>query len=297
MLISWSLKNEIQQFFGLNGQLLYWLVKLRINPFIVDIYDTCKGKKNCSSVQRKMERYVIQNSDSITHRDMRIKNLYSSIDRRFRRDIFIPDTPILRANRIISNTEDEEIRVISIGWIDGKGNNILRTAKILCEANIHVHVFYNPFQNTNTIWAKKYSELEKTSPYFHIESPVFGSKYIEKISGFDFGLAVYDESFFGDDNWDYSELYLASCGSSRVNDYISAGLGVIISPILKFQIEMVKSASASLVLADKGFYATPKQILLNIRNNVNFQNIEDSCKEQRKAQQRSIEMLYENINR
>ena len=60
---------------------------------------------------------------------------------------------------------------------------------------------------------------------------------------------------------------------------------------------MAKSASASLVIADKEFYATPKQILLNIRNNLNFQKIEDSCEEQRKLQQRSIAMLYEKINR
>jgi hypothetical protein len=296
ILISWLLKSERQQFFGLNGQLLYWLVKLRINPVIVDIYDTCEGIRNCSTAQRKMERYVIQNSDSIIHRDMRVGKLYSSIDRKFRRDILISDAPILRSKRTIPKAGDGDIHVVSSGWVDGKGNNILRTAKILCEAKIHVHIFYNPMQDANTIWAKKYSELEKITPYFHIESPVFGNKYIEKISGYDFGLSVFDDSIFGDDTWDYSKSYLASCGSSRVNDYISCGLGVIISPVLKFQIKMVESVSAPLVIADEGFYIAPKQKLLNARNNVNFQKIEYACKKQRKSQQKNIGILYENIN-
>jgi len=295
-LISWYLRNDIQHFFGLNGSVLYSLTRLKLNPIVVDIYDTCKGQDNCSQFQKKLEHYVLKNSDVITHRDLRIKHLYGSINRELSHDIFIPDLP---RRFLIKNKgkicRDSEIHVVSTGWIDGKGNNILRTVERLCMAKIHVHILFNPLQHNNSPWALKYSELERASNYFHIEQPVFGDEYLEKISNYDFGLSVHDESAFGTDKWDYSKLYLESCGSSRVNDYISAGLGVIISPVFQFQLEMIKLVSGDFVVADDSFYNSPREKLVYSRARHKQRGNSYLSDEESRSQSQKIGELYNSI--
>jgi len=262
-LISWMLMDHLQHCFGLDGSKLYGFIKMRVNPVIIDIYDTCEGITSSYFLQKKMEAYVIQNAEAITLRDLRVKNLYPYINRECRADIFIPDTPaLLLPKKIRKISNEDEIHLVSTGWIDGIGNNILRASENFCKNKIHVHIYYNPFQNKDTFWGKQYSDLEKKSEYFHIEKPIYGRDYIEEISKYDFGLSLYDQWTYDGCILDYSKKYMEHCGSSRVNDYISAGLTPIVCPIFTFQIKMIKELSSNYILADKAFYENPRDVFL-----------------------------------
>lgn len=285
-LISWVLKDQVQHFFGLDGSKLYGFIKMQLNPVITDIYDTCEGRASSYFLQKRMEAYVIQNAVAITHRDLRIKNLYSNFEREDKLDAFIPDIPVsLTSNTTTHKSIEREIHLVSTGWIDGNANNILRTSEIFCRNGIHVHIYYNPFQVRDSYWSKQYSNLEKQSKFFHIENPIYGSAYFEEISKYDFGLSLYDPWTFCDSNLEYSDIYIASCGSSRIVDYISVGLTPIVCPLLEFQIKMIEDLASSYILADNSFYENPRDRLLeaieNQKNNSEkFINLEVMRQEQ-----------------
>lgn len=297
-LCSWYLRGKIQHFFGLNGSKIYAFVRLRMSPIIVDIYDTCEGIVKSDLQEKKMEAYVIENAESITHRDLRIKYIYKNVDRVSKKDIFIPDIPKdgIKKNPNLKFKSDE-LHIISSGWIDGPANNILRTAEVLCSNKIHLHVLYNPFQDKDSIWAKKYTELSERCEYFHIEKPLYGNEYFEEISKYDFGISVFDQWFYADKQWEYSEAYLENCGSSRINDYIAAGLGVIITPILKFQIHMVGLGTTNLVLANSDFYNNPREILLKSKKNCKMKVEANAYAELAKEQSKTVKCLYQNVLR
>jgi hypothetical protein len=296
--LSWYYKDQIQHFFGLNGAVLYSFTMLKLNPIIADIYDTCEGIKDSSYFDKKLEYSVIENVDIISHRDLRIKNLYKEIDRNDKNDIYIEDIPVETIAKSTNfNQSSSDIHVVSTGWIDGKGNNILKTAEVLCNNDIHLHVMFNPLQNFVSEWSLKYSELEKKSKYFHIESPVFGEEYFDKISKYDFGISVYDENFVEENLWSYSKGYLASCGSSRVNDYISVGLGIIISPLFKYQIQMIEASLGNMVLADENFYSSPKRMLEELKKKPKLNIHRSNLNQIRSLQEIKIRKLYDSLNK
>jgi hypothetical protein len=236
VLAYWAYPGELTHVFGLNGEAAGLLCKLKNNRLIIDLYDTCAGIKSVSSAAKYMEREAMRLADGMTHRDLRAKYLQKLHRYQLpRHNVFIHDplpeikTPPLR------KTRNGPIRVVSVGWVGSGDNSILRIAEALCAHGIHLHVYFSHFQRAASPDLAPYVALQNRSPCFHIEEPVFGDAYWERISQYDFGLA-WAERFLYNESWEsYTEDYTRGCGSSRLTDYIQMNLGIIMSPGLKFQ--------------------------------------------------------------
>jgi len=254
----WLFRGPLIHLFAPSGHEAYFLVRIKHRPVVIDLYDTCSGITQIPQRRKRNERKAMELADGMTHRDLRgkyLKRLHGYKLPRF--NIFIHDLLPESPRHSPDQSRWPEIRVASVGWIDDKENSILRTAIALGEARIHVHVLFNPFQSNSEC----YLRLQQSSEYFHIERSVTGTAFREQLARYDFGLAIFERHLFQEACAAYSEDYILACGSSRLMDYVHAGLGVIISPTLRFQHFFARRYAPVVVHASRDFLKNPRPFL------------------------------------
>jgi hypothetical protein len=261
-LVSWRFQGAVIHLFAPNGAQAYLLCRTKIRPLILDIYDTSSGMSVAPAVWKNCERGAIQSADAMIHRDLRVRYLQTVHNYVLPRDnIFIHDPFPENEFRNISERKENEIRVVSVGWVARGDNSLLRSIRALCAHNIHVHLYVNPYQHEDDPELNDYLALQQQSVFFHIETPVYGKTYREHLARYDFGLAIFEPYVFGETPKSYTDDYLRGCGSSRIIDYIQMGLGVIVSPGTRFQYLLARRYATIAVLATREFLHSPRPIL------------------------------------
>jgi hypothetical protein len=257
-LATWLFPGALQHIFVLRGDHAQVLCALKNSRTVLDIYDTGSGMKSVPLILRGLERDAIRLADGITHRDLRIRYLEKLYGYTLpKHNVLIHDPAGEALARPARRDGDREIRVVSTGWIGSGDSSAVRIAQALCRGGVHLHVYFNPNQKPDDPTLKEYAALAAESPYFHIEPQVFGEAYWEHLLRYDFGLSINERDVFGEPYADYTADYIAGCGSSRLMDYVQAGLGVIHSPGLKFQSLLARHYAPALVPADVAFLKSP----------------------------------------
>jgi hypothetical protein len=250
--------------FALSADQLVLLDRLKPRRLVIDLYDTCAGSLANPMTKKNLERDIIGHVDAITHRDVRIKRLQRLHGYKLPQHNLLIHDPLPEVKAVNkTRASGTEIHVVSTGWIGSGSNSIVRIARALCTRGIHLHVYLNPFQNSSLPDLQPYFRLKEETPFFHLEESVYGESYWEKLQGYDFGLSVLETAIFGEKLLGYTQDAMAGCGSSRLSDYIAAGLGVIISPELQFQYFWARRYADTLVEANLGFLANPLPALKN----------------------------------
>lgn len=269
LLISWFFRGPLIHLFAPDGAQAYLLCATKIRPLILDINDTCKSHliQSTPRIWEQCERDAIRTSDGMTHRDLRVKYLHELYGYPLpRHNMLVVDVGQEKVSQGKSSPSSQvkrsgEIRVVSVGWVGKGDNSIMRTIRALCADRIHVHMYTNPFQRETDPEIAGYWKLQKQSEYFHFEQPVFGCAYWEHLSRYDFGLSVCEPLVFGETPVSVTMDSLQGAGSSRLTDYILAGLGVIISPGLRFQWFMARRYAAVVVSVTPELLNGPRAIL------------------------------------
>lgn len=262
VLVVWLFPGVLVHAFALHGGTLNLVSYFKPRRLIVDLYDTAAGTFAEGTDPAKVERRVLAEADAVIHRDLRVKRLQRCRGYVLpRHNLFLHD-PLPRepANgRALS--ADQPIHVVSVGWIGSGANSILRVARSLCEGGVHLHVYFNPFQQGAHPDTLPYLQLQAECPRFHIHPQVYGDAYWNELGAYHFGLCLIEPPIFGEPTLGYTEDAIAACGSSRLSDYISAGLGVINIPALKFQAFWARRYASVTVEATRALLANPEPTL------------------------------------
>jgi hypothetical protein len=264
LFISWLFQGRLIHLFAPDGAQAYLLCVTKIRPLILDLNDTCKSHalESLPRIWERCERDAIRAADGMTHRDLRIKYLHQIHAYPLpRRNLLFIDLLPEVSPRLGRTTREGELRVVSVGWVGRGDSSILRTIRALCAGNIHVHMYVNPFQRESDPDIAGYVALQRESKYFHFERPVFGDAYWEELSGYDFGLSVSEPLVFGETLKSVTLDSLRGAGSSRLTDYFLSGLGVIISPGLRFQWFLARRYAAVVVPVTPAFLDNPRPAL------------------------------------
>ncbi len=263
ILATWLFPGALVHIFTAIGEQALLCTALKQHTTIIDFYDTCSGFASASTEQIAAERQAFAQADALTARDLRPLYLKRSHGYSLPARILFVHDPIPDGTGPVISLDGSppELRVVSIGWIGSGDNSIIRTAQAMAASRIHLHVYFNPQQNPDDPDVRTYMALKDSSPYFHIESPVYGHAYWEHLSRYDFGLSILEPMIFGEPCKNYTADYLAGCGSSRLSDYIAARLPIIISPGLRFQHFWARRHATALVAATPDFLANPEPIL------------------------------------
>jgi len=264
LLTSWLFRGPVIHVFAPDGAQAYLLCVAKTRPLILDINDTCKSHlvPDQPRVWEQCERDAIRAADGMTHRDLRVKYLHELYDYPLapNNSLMMDLVPEIDPRPRRARTGDE-IHVVSVGWIGRGDSSILRSIEALCTNRIHVHLYINPLQRDTDAEIEAYAKLRNQSPYFHFEQPVFGEAYWDRLSQYDFGLSICEPFVFGEPTTSVTRDSLEGAGSSRLTDYLLAGLGVIISPGLRFQWFLARRYAQVVVPASRDFLGNPRPAL------------------------------------
>lgn len=259
ILVVWLFPGVLVHAFALQGGILNLVSFFKPKRLIVDLYDTAEGMFAEGTEAVKVEQRVLAEADAVTHRDLRIKRLQRRRGYTLpRNNLFLHDPLPREPAPLRALGADEPIHVVSVGWIGSGANSILRVARSLCEGGVHLHVYFNPFQQGAHPDTLPYLQLQAECPRFHIHPQVYGEAYWSELSRYHFGLCLIEPPIFGEPTVGYTEDAISACGSSRLSDYISAGLGVINVPALKFQNFWARRYATVTVEATRALLADPE---------------------------------------
>jgi hypothetical protein len=264
LLVSWLFRGPLVQVFAPDGAQAYLLCVAKINAVVLDLNDTCKSHllQLLPRVWEQCERDAIRASDGMTHRDLRVKYLHKLYAYPLpRQNALIVDLLPEVPPRLRQIRADGEIHVVSVGWVGLGDSSILRIIKALCADRVHVHMYINPSQRPSDPEIRAYWRFREESDYFHFETPAFGDAYWEELGRYDFGLSVCEPFVFGETPVSVTMDSLRGAGSSRLTDYVLAGLGVVISPGLQFQWFLARRYAPVVVPATREFLARPRAAL------------------------------------
>lgn len=264
VLISWLFRGPLIHLFAPDGAQAYLPCVSRTRPLILDINDTCKSHLAQSQprVWEQCERDAIRSSSGMTHRDLRVKYLHELYGYPLpRHNTLMVDLVPEVAPRLGKRFSDGEIHVVSVGWVGRGDSSIERIIRALSEAGIHVHLYINPLQRETDPDIEGYARLRDELPRFHFERPAFGEDYWDQLSQYDFGISVSERLVFNEPLTSVTKDSLEGAGSSRLTDYLLAGLGVIISPGLKFQWVLARRYASVVITADRSFLKNPRPVL------------------------------------
>ncbi len=247
------------------GSDAYFLISKNDNPIALDIYDPYSGHQ-IPKYKRIIEKSVVNSVAAISCRDLRLKYLQKQYKYKIPgKSIYIID-PIPEVITKIKN-ESKDIRVVSLGWIDGKERtaSIYRTIKALIKDKIHVHIYCSPLNMHYEKSMSDYRKLNAKSKYFHFEENIFGDNLLSSLRDYDFGLLPYEWNAFPmlEHPKEYDEEWLIRCGSARLMDFISSGLNIIASPYITHLWFLANRYSHNVIDLNEKFIQNPRKVIEN----------------------------------
>ena len=228
------------------------LVKDKPGRVIVDFYDDFFSiTDGFPDMQRKYavdianQGFCLDRADAICARDMQLQ---------YRRKA----TGVGRGRPILSFPEycwdrqplpgprsDGEVRVAQIGYMgfEVRGEQdvgCFRVIREFVDAGCHFHIYMHPTfppigtQTFNYLFSQ-YLELSQTTGRLHFHPTVPSNELVQELTKYDFGFNMINGPTFRDIEWTrMNPKRLPYCGSSRLFDYLDAGLGMVVDGELSY---------------------------------------------------------------
>jgi hypothetical protein len=146
---------------------------------------------------------------------------------------------------------DDSIHIVQIGWMGFETRGVedtgcFRLFEQLVNAGCHVHVYVHPAfppigSKDFVILFADYLRLAAATGRMHLHPTVPADILIEELSRYDFGFGL-SNAMSIDIPWrTVNPRRFPACGSSRMFDYLDAGLGLLLSPQLKLMVHQFRS--------------------------------------------------------
>lgn len=262
-------------FTGSGDLLTLRFVQEKLGKTIVDFYDYGEGTPvDSEDISMRAYRWqAIESADGIVVRDIRLGKLGRELGiNRPEKIIFFPE--YCGAENINIKKETNGIHLVSCGFIANgdSGWGFKEAMEKFLDQGLFVHVYPHPMQYGAPNFKEDYQEyfeLEKKCSNFKLHSPVKMENVVEEISKYHFGISVSWDLSHGKLFKSHAIAFLASCNSARNIDYLDAGLGVILSPQLKFQKWLLDRFEVA-VSATPEFFNKAGMELASLLNNPNW---------------------------
>jgi hypothetical protein len=190
------------------------------------------------------QAYCIEKADAICCRDLQLQ--YRRKDTRLARGkpvILFPEY-CWNSQPAPESDRDEKIRLVQVGTmgmetIDQDDIGSYRIFERLVEAGCYLDIYLHPYFPPEGTPAfeklfRDYVALQARTGLVHFHPPVSPQKLGAEIARYDFGAGVTNGLSFDVPSAGHNLARLAFCGSSRMYDYLDAGLGMLIHRQLRF---------------------------------------------------------------
>jgi tetratricopeptide (TPR) repeat protein len=233
------------------------LAQAKPGPVVVDLYDSLAGLYYNAGIEGPlMQLAALKAADGWVCRDLKtVASLkVCRLDWRKPR-LWFPEylTSLPPARPPASGP----VTVVSVGDLrlqpDPQGHDHYAIAKLLMGAGVHLHIFPSPvFQGASfeEIAAKHQGFLSIDGERCHLHPYVPFTQLTDQLSQFDLALSVLPEFLFGTGPKDLNPILFPGSGSSRLTDYMAAGLPVIMNRELVMQRFMARHYGLPAIEAD-----------------------------------------------
>lgn len=189
------------------------------------------------------QRSCIEHADAVCCRDLQIR--YGRRTTRIARgipSIYFPEY-CWNSIPLPAPRADDSIHIVQIGWMGFETRGVKDAGCFLLleqfvRAGCHAHIYVHPTfpamgsKGFETLFAD-YLELAATTGRMHLHQTVPADTLIGELSQYDFGFGLSNAMAY-DIPWQtINPRRFPHCGSSRMFDYLDAGLGLLLSPQLK----------------------------------------------------------------
>lgn len=222
--------------------------------YVFSMADGVPEMARSRQAQVTRQAYCIERADALCCRDMQLQ--YRRKQTRLGRG-----KPVILFPEYCWNNQplpeprgDGEVRLVQIGTmgmetIGEEDVGSYRVFERLVEAGCHLDIYLHPYfplpgTSAFEMLFREYLALQASTSRVHFHPPVLPRQVVEEIARYDFGASVNNGLTF-DIPWSQNNIArLPFCGSSRLFDYIDAGLGLILHRQLKFMCRIFRPYGA-----------------------------------------------------
>lgn len=218
-----------------------------------DFSGISSGIENIDKKTREEEKYCFENVSGICHKGPEFEIDYY---RQYGYKINCPELQFMDycdENFLINNNEvsykKNEINLVYAGAVSLKSiyKNYLSLFEKMRNAEIHLHIYSNPWQYKNFI---EYLEVEKKEKYFHFHKPVSLKELSKEITKYDWGLWIHPVYGNEDIPRAIKDKQKVAIGN-KLFSYLEAGLLIIVSDHLEYGKEIVEKYKIGFAIKDE----------------------------------------------
>ena len=195
-------------------------------------------------IQIAAQSFCIENADALCCRDMQLQYRRKETKLGQGKPLILFPEYCWNDGPLPERRGDGEIHIAQVGWMgletlgqaDVGGYRIFeKFVNAGCHLHIYLHPVYPAFGSAAFEAAfANYLELGRKTGRVHIYPTVSPEKLIAELGKYDFGAGVTNGLTF-DISWlNHNPARFPFCGSSRMFDYLDAGLGMILHEELQF---------------------------------------------------------------
>jgi len=267
--IARRLKPEIAHIFSYTGDQTCIAVLESLDAKVVfDYKDVFENIKPGNPEVHDTQRMLIEKANGLCCRDRQMELYLRVNDVKPRgKMIIFPDycygLPMQHPPKIGG---DDEIHVVTIGsflveqcYPQYSAHGWLEIAKTIVNQGIHFHMYPSGYvQNVlnhvvNQLGDSQYHQLARENSFFHLHNKLPLEQLLSELSQYDFGLLLLQGEIFGiPDNYMLDQDSIKYGCSTRMFDYIEAGLDVLIQDSLLYQATFLKQYNFG-QLVDKNY--------------------------------------------
>jgi cytochrome c-type biogenesis protein CcmH/NrfG len=197
------------------------------------------------------QQFCVENADGLCCRDLRMQHTIRNLGHRSPPHVILfPDYCWDLPDESVSvDRMNDGIHVVSCGsfGIEKRGetdNGYLDIAKKMAARGVHLHLYpvrrmiWGPMSMFQDAFSD-YLELAARTPFVHVHGPVPMEQVISEMSRYQVGASIVRVLSYGERPKGYTEAHFQYCGSTRIFDYLDAGLPILLNKAYGFQFDLL----------------------------------------------------------
>jgi hypothetical protein len=215
-----------------------------IYDYFFSIVDGLPEQAKAMQADIARQTYCIESADALCCRDLQMQYRRKEINLARGKPLILFPEYCWNNQRLPQTPTSSEVHIVQIGTmgLETIGQDDIGCYRIFerfVEAGCHLDIYLHPYfpQQGTPEFGKvfaQYLALQARTNLVHFHPPVSPLHMVGEISGYDFGAAVANGLSF-DIPWSHQNAArFPLCGSSRMFDYIDAGIGLILHRQLRF---------------------------------------------------------------
>ena len=212
--------------------------------YVFSMVDGLPERKKGRLGEIALQTYCIEKADALCCRDIQMQYRRRETRRGRGKPIILFPEYCWNKHPLSIPPDHDGMRLVQIGTMgmetlgeDDVGS--YRVFERLVDAGCHLDIYLHPYfpklgtPEFSSVF-REYLALAKRTGLVNFHSPVPPSSVVSEITHYDFGASV-NNGFTFDVPWSHHNVdRLPYCGSSRMFDYLDAGLGIILHRQLRF---------------------------------------------------------------